>query len=342
MELKSVLEKKLKSIISDDVFSITKNKKHGQSETFTIFNSTGAPICIAKFFDYLEGEKLKESLGTSYINSCNNLDELLDNIDCIEDIPWDVENVVESINLQKRCFKRYVDVCSIEGLKCFPELLAYTEEIKVNNTFYGLLIEEFITGETLDKAFVPTEIIDINLIINFLEQMGKIVKKMNENGIVHRDISPDNIMYANNQFILIDPGMVKIEDDTPTTKSIYLLGKKHYASPEQFMGYAKNVTFSSDLYAVGIIALELILKKNPLKEIIDKGSYNGKIPHLELLNRYDRDIEDLFYTNLDEDGISAILFVILKKMIQVEVRLRYDTIDSFILSIQSLRERMDD
>lgn len=79
-----------------------------------------------------------------------------------------------------------------------------------------------------------------------------------------------------------------------------------------------------------------------MKEIIDKGSYNGKIPHLELLNRYDRDIEDLFYTNLDEDGISAILFVILKKMIQVEVRLRYDTIDSFILSIQSLRERMDD
>lgn len=338
MELKNILEKELKPIILDNTFSITKNKKHGQSETFTVCDAEGIPICIAKFFDYLENL----SLETSYINSCNNLDELLENIDSVENISGDIENIIESINLQKRCFKRYVDVCSIEGLKCFPDLLSYTEEIKVNNTFYGLLIEEFITGETLDKAFISAEIIDITFIINFLEQMGEIVKKMNVNGIVHRDISPDNIMFSNNQYILIDPGMVKIEDDTPTTKSTYLLGKRYYASPEQFMGYAKNVTFSSDLYAIGIIALELILKKNPLKEIIDRGSYNGRLPHSELLNRYDRDIEDLFYTNLDENDVSAILFVILKKMIQIEIRLRYDTIDSFILSIQSLRERMDD
>ena len=71
------------------------------------------------------------------------------------------------------------------------------------------------------------------------------------------------------------------------------------------------------------------------------GTHYGKLPHTELLNRYERNIEDLFYEKLDENEASAILFVIIKKMIQVDNRLRYDTMDSFILDLQSLRERME-
>ena len=82
-------------------------------------------------------------------------------------------------------------------------------------------------------------------------------------------------------------------------------------------------------------------KNKTLKEIIQNGTHYGKLPHTELLNRYERNIEDLFYEKLDENEASAILFVIIKKMIQVDNRLRYDTMDSFILDLQSLRERME-
>lgn len=134
--------------------------------------------------------------------------------------------------------------------------------------------------------------------------------------------------------------MVKIEDENPTTKSTYLLGKKFYASPEQYIGYAKNVTFTSDLYAVGIIALEYILGKYPLKDIIQSGGAFGKLPHVELLHKYERRIEDSFYDSLEENEASAILFMVIKKMIQVDILSRYDTIDSFILDLKNLRERM--
>lgn len=341
MEIIDVLTNQISEIRPNEECSIRRNKKHGQSDTYTVFDSKGTPFCIAKFFDYLENENFKRALGESFIEQYEILDNLLDNIDSVEDTSWSIEEIIETINLQTRCFKRYIDVCTREGLKCFPKVLSFLSEIKIGNTFYGVLIEEFVDGITLDKILNQPSEKDINIVTDFLEQLGQVILKMNHNGIVHRDISPDNIMFFDNKYILIDPGMVKVEDENPTTKSTYLLGKRFYASPEQYTGYAKNVTFASDLYAVGIIALEYILDKNPLKEIIQTGNHNGKLPHTELLHKYERNIEDLFYDNLEENEASAILFMIIKKMIQVDNRLRYDTIDSFVLDLQNLRERME-
>lgn len=341
MEIIDVLTEQISRIKPNEKYFVSQNQRHGQSDTYTVSDSNGKPFCIAKFFDYLENEKFKRALGKSFIELYESLDDLLDNIDSLEDASWSIEEIVEAINLQTRCFRRYIDVCTREGLECFPKVLSFLSEIKIGNTFYGLLVEEFVDGITLDKILNQHGEKDIHVVIDFLEQLGQVILKMNSNGIVHRDISPDNIMFSGNKYILIDPGMVKVEDENPTVKSTYLLGKKFYASPEQYSGYAKNVTFASDLYAVGIIALEYILDKNPLKEIIQNGTHYGKLPHTELLNRYERNIEDLFYEKIDENEASAILFVIIKKMIQVDNRLRYDTMDSFILDLQSLRERME-
>jgi serine/threonine protein kinase len=340
MEIINVLEEQLSQILHGKNYTIQKNRKHGQSDTYTVFDDKGKPICIAKFFDYLENDSFKRALGESFIEEFETLDDLLDNIDEVEETTLSIEEIIDVINLQTRCFNRYIDVCMREGLECFPKVLTYLSEKKIGNTFYGVLIEDFVDGVTLDKIFTQSIDKDISVVADFLEQMGQVILKMNSNGIVHRDISPDNIMFAENRYVLIDPGMVKVEDENPTTKSTYLLGKIFYASPEQYAGYAKNVTFTSDLYAVGIIALEYILGRNPLKEIIQSESVVGKLPHVELLHKYERSIEDSFYDSLEENKSSAILFMIIKKMIQVDMMLRYDTIESYILDLRNLRERM--
>lgn len=341
MEIINFIEKELEKLGYVNGWSIQKNIKHGQSETFTVLDVESNPLCIAKCFDFLDSERIKHSLGKSFIEQCNSIDELLDNIDSVGESLFNIEETIEVIELQKRCFDRYIDVCSRENLKCFPKIIHYISEVKIETSFYGILIEEFVNGSTLDKVFKENNVISIQDVNAFLEQLGNVILEMNKNGIVHRDISPDNIMFLDNNYVLIDPGMVKIEDNNPTLKSTYLLGKKFYASPEQYSGYAKNVTFSSDLYAVGIIALEYILGKNPLKNIIQTNNPSGRIPHADLLNDYERSIEDSFYNRLEENETSAILFKIIQKMIQVDKNLRYDKIESFILDLQNLRERIE-
>lgn len=335
MSFERVIRNRVTRLLNNgENYNIIRNTKRGQSDTFTIFDLENRPIFIAKFFDYLAG--VRDVINSKFIEKHKNLDEFLDNIEELDNIPYEIEEVVSNISFQQRCFKRYINVCSIKGLDCFPELVDYIDDIAINGSFYGFLLEKYIDGITLEKK-LPFDRNKGDYALDFLVQLGQIIQKLNENGIVHRDISPDNIMYSNGKYILIDPGMVKISDENVPTQSRMILGKRFYASPEQYFGQAKLATFKSDLYAVGIISLEIVLGYNPLKKIILEE--NCSSPHEELLRRYNRKIEDDFFNNVEEDEFHSRLFLIIKKMIQIDDRYRYDSIDSFLVAVNSLKER---
>lgn len=122
----------------------------------------------------------------------------MDNIDAVEETSFSIEEIIETINLQTRCFSRFIEVCTREGLECFPKVLSFHSQKKIGNTFYGVLVEEFVNGITLDKMFDQLIDKDIKVVTNFLKQMRQVILKMSNNGIVHRDIFPDNIMFSEN------------------------------------------------------------------------------------------------------------------------------------------------
>ncbi|MBC1585697.1 protein kinase [Listeria seeligeri] len=342
MDFKDIIESNLKSISGEsETWTFSKNKKRGQSDTFTICNSSNEPIYIAKFFDYLVD--LKREIDIGDLNAFENLDDLLENIDSldgIDDVSDRIESFIDYILFQQRCFKRYVVVCQLSNLECFPLVTKAINELKLNNSFYGFLIEVYVNGVTLEKHLpFPEGTEKAEKAFEFLQQLGNVIEKLNSNGIVHRDISPDNIIYKNGDYIVIDPGMVKLSDDSPVTKSKMMMGKAFYASPEQYFGNAKMATFKSDLYAIGIIALEMIVGYNPLEKIfIGEGHIHP--PHNDLLKKVDREIEDDYYDNVDENEFTSRLLLIIKKLLQIEDNLRFDTVDSFIISLNSLKERV--
>ena len=120
--------------------------------------------------------------------------------------------------------------------------------------------------------------------------MSDIIQKFISHGIVHRDLSPDNIMISNQELVVIDPGMVKFKNRN-TTKLGCIMGKENYASPEQYYGQAVYTDFTSDLYTVGLIAFEIISGFNPLELYITKGCSH---PHEEIIKKFDRELEDTF------------------------------------------------
>lgn len=328
------IEKLLKdSNLWDDNYKIIANpKRSGQSFCFFIYEN-GKKRMVAKFFDYLKGlNAITEFVNT---DAFSTVDEYINSLDD-SPIPYELNKINEIVYYLKRSFDRYIDVTSnTEGL--FPKVYAYSSNIKLINSFFGLLIEEAIDGETLEskhKKIKLDKVENVNLSKSLLHSIGKTIKKYYEYGLVHRDLSPDNIMVTpNEKFVVIDPGTIKIINRDSTNYG-YIMGKQMYASPEQYYGNACKADFSSELYSLGIICYEMITGINLIDKYLTQGSNR---PHDNILDKLDREVEDIFYEFCDENNEKNILlFSVLKKMLQPENLYRFENVDSFLEALSTL------
>lgn len=325
----------------EDSFKIFPNSKNGgQSLCFFIIGKHDKIIYVAKFFDYLKD--LGAITNIVKIGECNNIDEYLEMIS-EKQIPYDIDNISEIVYYLKRCFSRYIEVTKNTD-NLFPKVLCYNENIKINNSFYGFLIEEAIDGITLQEKMrnvIMNGEDNVKLAVQCLSDIGEAVEKLYDNGYVHRDLSPDNIMINNkdNRMVVIDPGTIKIIN-RDTTNLGYIFAKRQYASPEQFQGRAVEADFSSDLYSLGIIVYEIITGRNLIVDYIKR---NPNDPHTLICKELDRDIENKFfeYCN-DGEERNIIIFSILKKMLQVNKDLRFADAKTFNNSIDIVKEARND
>lgn len=292
---------------SDDL-EIKGNKRNGgQSLCFPIKNKERI-VYIAKFFDYMK------NIPSDIVQLNKGIYQSIEEFEqAIAELPIsdNIEQILENIYYYKRSFYRYVEI-SEKTQDIFPKVYISNNNIRIGDRFYGLLIEEYIEGENLRDIIdsIDREKSDLSQYsIKFLNSVSKTLKKYSDNKIVHRDISPDNIiMSINGNVVIIDPGVIKIIDRNSTNLG-YIMGKRTYASPEQYYGNALSADFSSDLYALGIIVYEIITGIN----LISKYMSTGK-PHSEIVKNMDRELEDLFFDILDYDNEKNIfLYNIIKK-----------------------------
>lgn len=96
------------------------------------------------------------------------------------------------------------------------------------------------------------------------------VKALHDNGYIHRDIDPSNIMITiDGKIKLIDLGIAKElservkQDATHLTSTGDFVGKPAYAAPELLLGDVNNQNASTDLYAIGILLYQLVMGKLP-------------------------------------------------------------------------------
>ena len=86
-------------------------------------------------------------------------------------------------------------------------------------------------------------------------------------GIVHRDVSPDNVLVAFKGYVkVIDFGIAKARLDGNDTRTGVIRGKVRYMSPEQAM--ARTVDARTDIYALGVILWELLTGRRLFSEDI--------------------------------------------------------------------------
>ena len=124
-----------------------------------------------------------------------------------------------------------------------------------------IVIIEYATGETLKSILDKKIKLDEKIAISYIQQLTSVLNVIHQNGIIHRDITPSNIIVATNGEVkLIDFDIARFYKYSQT-EDTQLLGTPGYAAPEQF-GFDQS-TASSDIYALGILLNVMITGMKP-------------------------------------------------------------------------------
>ena len=138
-----------------------------------------------------------------------------------------------------------------------PELLSFT--IHEGKQY---LIQEFIDGETLEQELRRVGAFSEQQVRDVLVEVLQILEFVHSKSVIHRDISPDNIIRrrSDQKLVLVDFGAAKHATATLLAKTGTSIGKPSYGAPEQMLG--KSV-FQSDLFGLGVTCLHLLTNVEP-------------------------------------------------------------------------------
>lgn len=132
----------------------------------------------------------------------------------------------------------------------------------VLDTSNPYLIMEYVDGITLKEYIERKKVVAPRTAANIIGLVLTALQCAHENGIVHRDVKPQNIMVTSDGHVkVMDFGIARFAMSQSRTIDGNAIGSVHYISPEQARGGA--VDQRADIYSVGVILFELLSGRLP-------------------------------------------------------------------------------
>ena len=169
----------------------------------------------------------------------------------------------------QRARKRFIQEAQAASALDHPNICVIYEidEIEDEQMFISMAYYE---GETLEQK-IENEPLEIEEIIDIALQVAQGLVKAHENGIVHRDIKPGNIIITNDGTVkILDFGLAKLAGQVRITKTGATIGTVAYMSPEQARG--EEVDHRSDIWSYGVVLYEMVTGQLPFR-----GEYNQAV-----------------------------------------------------------------
>jgi serine/threonine-protein kinase len=156
----------------------------------------------------------------------------------------------------------------------------FTEAETVGRLLHPNIVTIFDVGEDWDLSYIAMEILDgedlipntkknnlfpMRKVVDIIIQSSEALNYAHEQGVVHRDIKPGNIMVLKNgQVKITDFGIARVTSGSKTqTAAGIVLGTPSYMSPEQVAG--KPIDGRSDIFSLGVLLYELLTGERPFK-----------------------------------------------------------------------------
>ena len=145
-----------------------------------------------------------------------------------------------------------------------PHIVPVLAAGEVNGLPYYVM--PFVKGESL-QARIARGPLSIAEVVNVMADVAKALAYAHADGVVHRDIKPDNILISGNAAAVADFGIAKAisssrRDDGGLTSVGTSLGTAGYMAPEQVAG-DPSLDHRADIYALGCVAYEMLTGSAP-------------------------------------------------------------------------------
>jgi len=164
-----------------------------------------------------------------------------------------------------------------------PNIVAIHDFGKQEDHYY--LVMEYVEGLTLREVQVDNPLTQEE-IFNILQQICDALEYAHRQGVIHRDIKPDNILIDQEGRVRIaDFGLAKLGaeseiQDKTLTRSGVMMGTMNYMAPEQ-MANSADVDSRADLFSTGVLLYEMLTGELPIGSFELPSSRGGGNVHLD-------------------------------------------------------------
>lgn len=226
-----------------------------------------------------------------------------------------IKRILPHIAVNKDFIKMLIDEAKI-AVKLSHGNIAQTFDLgKVADDYF--IVMEYVDGRTISQIYkksvelkapipIPIAAYIVSEICNGLDYMHR---RRDEIGrsleIVHRDISPQNVIVSESGNVkIVDFGVAKAAFKLSEMERGVLKGKFAYMSPEQTEG--KNIDFTSDIFSTGVVLWEALtgrrlFKKKSNPETIDAVQNMAIFPPSAYRSEIPSDLDEITLRALERD-----------------------------------------
>jgi len=197
------------------------------------------------------------------------------------------------------------------------------------------MVWEYIEGENLAQVIRKRGVLAPGNATQLAEQALAGLEAIHRAGIIHRDISPENLMITRDErgaerLKIIDLGVAKTDaGDYAVTRTGIFVGKLRYSSPEQLglLAEGERIDGRADLYSLAIVLYEMITGRPP---------FEATSPHQYILH-HSRE------TNVQETDLTRVpneLRPVLTKALERDRTKRFGTAREFANALEKVEQRL--
>ena len=233
-----------------------------QDRAITIVNEVGRGMhCIVYDATYKDKLAIQHYIR---IKECYPYDLLLER-DNQGNIVARNEKANESFRVEKENFslayKKNIEMKNTKGL--INSTTNPTDIITYNNTTYIVL--------TWDEGqdYKHYEDATLKELLEHIRSLAKLIQKYHENGYVHLDIKPENILIlpeTSKHVLLFDFDSVELIEEIYQNENFKVTFSKGFSAPEQEQGEISKIGKHTDIYAVGALTYFKLFGKTPTME----------------------------------------------------------------------------
>ncbi|MBW8838496.1 MAG: serine/threonine protein kinase, partial [Gemmatimonadetes bacterium] len=208
-----------------------------------------------------------------------------------------------------------------------PHILPLIDSGQTESLLYYIM--PYIEGDSLRGSLAREKQLPIERALRVTEQVAAALEYAHRQGILHRDIKPDNILLHEGEALVSDFGIARVlysAGDAHLTETGIGIGTPEYMSPEQGTGDCE-VDARSDLYSLACVLYELLVGEPP---------YTGPTPRAVLIKCLSAPVPS---ARQFRDAVPAAVDAALKRALAKSPVDRFASVSEFVQALRAIEAK---